>query len=577
MKIDITAKPFNLDSDGVKWTENTLAAMSTEDKIKQLFCAMARGFNRDELLRIIKTQKAGGLMFRPGSKVEISEASQFIRQNTAIPLLIAANTEAGANGLVFEGTSFGSPMSVAAASLQDASGDYAYKLGKVVGQEGQAVGLNWAFAPIIDIDYNYRNPITNTRTFGSNPDTVIACAGGYLRGAKEHNVAVSIKHFPGDGVDERDQHIVTAINSLSAEKWYETYGRVYQALIEQGAQTVMAGHIAQPAVAADINPKADTCLPGSLSKELLTGVLRKKFRFNGVITTDASPMLGFTTAMKRRDAVPCAIAAGCDMILFCKSAEEDFHFMLEGMKNGVITPERLDEAVTRILALKASLKLHSTKAQPDLSIIGSAEHQAWAKEVADKSITLVRDTQHLLPLSPGKYKRVTLNVIQHDKSPANPLALKIKALFEKAGFSVTLRDRSVKLDIQDFFASEMPAEKMRLLTEMAQSTEEFAKSMDLYVYVANIEPSSNKTTARLDWEVLFGMGNDAPWFTAEVPTLFISTGVPYHLYDVPSAKTYINTYSSSDAVLDALMEKLAGHSKFTGVSPVDPFCGGAVV
>ena len=219
------------------------------------------------------------------------------------------------------------------------------------------MGLNWSFAPIVDINMDFHNPITNVRTFGSDPEQVLCCASAYLRGAKENHVAVAIKHFPGDGVDERDQHIVTSVNSLDAEQWDKTYGYVYQNLIDQGAQTVMAGHIALPCYAS----KEERFLPASLAKSLLTGLLREKLGFNGLISTDATPMVGFTAAMPRSKAIPTAIAAGADMILFNKDLDEDYRFLLDGIDSGIVTLERLDEAVTRILATKAALGLHRKK------------------------------------------------------------------------------------------------------------------------------------------------------------------------------------------------------------------------
>lgn len=192
----------------------------------------------------------------------------------------------------------------------------AYRLGKVSCSEGAAVGCNWAFAPVVDIDRNWRNPITNVRTYGDDPDRVLECGLNYMKAAKEENVLVAIKHFPGDGCDEVDQHILTSVNSLSCEEWDATYGKIYGGLIEAGAQTVMVGHIAQPAYQKLYNPDfPDKLVPATLSPELLKGLLRKKLGFNGLIVTDSTCMVGFSCAMKREKAVPYAIEAGCDMFL----------------------------------------------------------------------------------------------------------------------------------------------------------------------------------------------------------------------------------------------------------------------
>ena len=233
-------------------------------------------------------------------------------------------------------------------------------------------------------------------------------------------MAVTIKHFHGDGVDERDQHLLSTINSLSAEDWESTYGRIYKKLIDYGAQTVMTGHILQPEMTRKMCPgiKNEEILPASTNKYLITDLLREKMGFNGLVTTDATPMVGFSGFLTRREAIAKSIMAGVDVILFCKNIDEDFAGVKADIENGTITLLRVNEAVRRQLALKASLGLHKTHADgtiiPEkraLSVIGCAEHTAWAKECADKAITLVKDNQKLLPISSKKTRRIRLTVL----------------------------------------------------------------------------------------------------------------------------------------------------------------------
>lgn len=590
MEINLKANPFFLDEDGVNWVKDTLTGMTLEEKAGQVFCPM--GFNNDPafLTHLVNEIGIGGIMYRPAPAEDTFKTHQTLQGMAKIPLLLAANTEAGGNGLVVEGTSFGSPMAVAATG----DAENGYRMGKVACREGAALGLNWSFTPIVDIDKEFHNPITNVRTFGSNPERVLSFASRYMDAANEENVAVAIKHFPGDGVDERDQHILTSVNSLSVAEWEESYGKVYRALIEKGAKTVMVGHIANPAYVKEINPNAakeELLRPASLSWELLTGLLREKIGFNGLISTDSTPMVGFTAAMPRHKAIPTAIASGADMILFNKSLEEDFGFLLQGIRDGILSEERLDEAVTRILATKASLGLHimqkegvlapnvrakdmPCEKEAAIAIVGCKEHQAWAKEVADNAITLVRDEQKLLPISPAKTKRVYLNVIQRDMEPTNPLVTAWKEKFEAEGFEVTVRNRTTKVDVPQISNPESATEAQRkMVIEMYRSIEDMKKDYDLYVYVCNMENASNNTTLRLNWNVAFGLGDDAPWFAAEIPVLMISTAYPYHLFDAPMIKTYINTYSKEENFIDATIEKLMGRSDFKGQSPVDPLCG----
>ena len=577
--IDYKANPFFLSDEDISWVEETLASMTMEEKAGQVFCPIGMGADEQMLRGMICGLGIGGIMYRPGPKAVIQETHRRIQNMAKIPLLLAANTEAGGSGLSFEGTGFGCPMAVAATG----DPENAYRMAKVACAEGATMGLNWSFAPVVDIDMDFHNPITNTRTFGSDRDMVIACGSRYLDAADECGVAVSIKHFPGDGVDERDQHIVTSVNSLSCEDWTESYGKVYKTLIDKGAKTVMVGHIAQPAWARRINPAIsakDALCPASLSREIMTGLLRGELGFNGLITTDSSAMVGLTAAMPRRVAVPHAIAAGADMILFNKDLQEDYDYLLAGLKDGLLTEERLDDAVRCILATKASLKLHVKQREgtlvppPEaLSEVGKSEYRAWSDEVADKAVTLVHDRQNLLPISPKKYPRLYLNVIQKSSDPEDPFVLAWKKAFEDEGFAVTVRDRRVSIEPSDFDGKPLSPEKVRLMNELYRGVEEMKKDYDLYVYICNMTNASNNTTLRLNWNVVFGLGDDAPWLVAEIPVMMISTGYPYHLFDAPMIDTFINTYSSEPQYRRAVIEKVMGRSEFKGVSPVDPYCG----
>ena len=499
----------------------------------------------------------GGLFFRDGVGEEMRKTFEYAQSHSRIPLLIPSNLEAGGDGAATNGTPYGKQMACAAAGDKK----YAYRLGKIACTEAAALGINWAFAPVVDIDRNYHNPITNVRTYGDDPDTVYTYAKEYMRAAKECNVAVSVKHFPGDGVDERDQHLVTSVNSLSMEEWDETYGKIYRRLIEDGALTVMAGHIALPAYQEHYNPQtAGSTIPASLSRELLNNLLRDKLGFNGLVITDATPMVGFTSAMAREKSVPLAIESGCDMFLFNKDLAEDYQFMMDGYKSGVLSEKRLLEANKRILALKAALKLHEKKAagtlvppEDSLQVLKSRQHTEWAKELADRSITLVKDTQKLLPVSAERYPKVLLEIM--GGFPSNERVLKqVKEELEKKKFQVFVYEK----------------ENFEIGVDNVKT---FKEKYDLVIYIGNVENASNQTTNRLNWYTFWGQGNNVPWFANEIPVLFISVANPYHLLDVPMIKTYINCYSNNEYVIEAVVEKITGNSEFKGKNPVDPFCG----
>ncbi len=555
--MNLKERPFYLNDAEIAWVENTYKSMSIEEKIGQLFCPIGYSTEPDYLKHELLDKHIGGLFFRDGVGKEMRSTFAFAQAYSKIPLLVPSNLEAGGDGAATDGTPYGKQLQVAAAN----DPKYAYRLGEVATSEAAALGINWAFAPVIDIDMNFRNPITNVRTYGSDKEKVLANASEYLKAAKKNNVAVSLKHFPGDGVDERDQHILTSVNTLSMEEWDETFGYVYKKLIEQDALTVMAGHIALPAYQEHYNPHMEGKLvPATLSKELLQNLLREKLQFNGLIITDATPMVGYTAAMERRKAIPAAIEAGCDMILFNKDLAEDYEYMMEGYRNGILSTKRLEEAVYRILALKAALKLPQKKregklvpGEQALSVLKCEEHVEWAYELADRAITLVKDTQKVLPIAPHKYKRVLLEVL--GDFPSNERVIRtVEAELKKRGFQVTLYEK------EDF-------------SKGVDNVTMFKSKYDLVVYLGNVENASNKTTNRLNWYTFFGQGNNVPWFVKEVPTIFASLANPYHLFDVPMVQTYINCYSNNQYVLEELVKKLCGESTFKGVSPVDPFCG----
>ena len=558
---DYRAKPFNLDDEDVAWVEKTFSEMTEDEKIQSLFFPCMRNYDEASIDELLDTLHPCGVMYRPCSAEEAVNATNMFRKKCKIPMLIAANLEKGGNGIVNEGTLIGAPLQIAATD----NVENARRLGILCAREGKAVGANYAFAPIIDIDYNFRNPITNTRTFGSDPARVAAFGAAYTEECQKLGVCVSIKHFPGDGRDERDQHLVTSINDMSCEDWMATYGNNYKASIDKGALTVMVGHIMQPAWQKRINPdlKDEDIMPATLSPELIgpEGLLRTYLGFNGVSCTDATTMAGFTIPMDRSKSVPYSIACGADIFLFNKNMEEDLEYMRKGVADGVITKERLDEAVKRVLALKAALKLYKQtedlKVEDALAVLGCEEHQQWAKEVADQAVTLVKEEKGVLPLDPVHKKRVLYCPIESEQGVSYSVKAGVcdhfKQLLEKEGFEVT---------------TFVPAPMFEGKTPRQ---DEVTKGYDYIIYLANMSTKSNQTTVRIEWQQ--PMGANCPHYVNSVPTIFISVENPYHLLDVPRVKTFINAYNSNDYVLDAIIDKIMGRSEFKGKNPVDPFCG----
>lgn len=554
--------PYYLSERQIDWVKNTIADMSIEEKIGQLFCGIVFEDNEDYVRMLSEQVHIGGWMGRPLPMDTVIRMANLGQKTSKIPLLIAANFEAGGDGLVTEGTNVGPNLQIGATGDAKMAAKQAY----VCAKEGVAVGANYAFAPVIDINYDFQNPIMGTRLFGEDAEFVAEAGKEYTQTAQELGMAVSIKHFPGDGVDYRDQHLVTSVNSLSCEEWDESFGKAYQRSIDAGALTVMAGHIMQPAYSKYFRPdlKDEDIMPATLAPELLNDLLRKKLGFNGMIITDSSTMAGMCIPMRRSDLVPAAIAAGCDMFLFTKDAQEDFGYMMKGYQDGVITEERLEDALIHILGVKAALKLPEKKADGSIyveeekarKIVGCEEHKEIELACADKAVTLVKSKEEIFPVTPEKYKRILLyfyGMGEGGMGNAADIGTDFKRKLEKRGFQVNLYDPGKGVE------------------GMLRGYEEIVEKYDMIFYIADLQTKSNQTTVRIEWKA--AMGGDVPVHIHDVPTVFISFANPYHLQDVPRVKTYINAYKFKDANIDVLLDKLMGKSEFKGVSPVDAFCG----
>ena len=580
MKVDLQAKPYNLDEAGIKWVNDTIESMSIEEKIGQLFINMGSSRTEEYLTGVLNDYHIGGVRYNPGKSDEVYEQNRILQENSKIPLLIAANTEMGGNGASTDGTYIGNEVKIAATN----DPKYAYEMGRVSGVEAAAIGCNWSFAPIVDLLRNWRNPIISTRTWSADVDQTIELSLAYMKGIQESGIAPAAKHFPGDGIDERDQHLSFAPNHYSVEEWDATFGKVYSSLFDAGLPSIMAGHIPLPSYVRYFKPDAtvqEATLPATINKYILTDLLRDKLEFNGLVVTDASHMVALTGAMQRKDMLPAAIAAGSDLFLFFNDPDEDFQWMMDGYKNGVISEDRLQEALTRILGIKAAIGLHK-KAKTELlpakeeamAKIGLPENKKIAKEVADKAITLVKNNEDIFPISPDTQKRVLLVDVKGTQGGFGAMlggtekpSAKMKELLEAEGFEVSIWEAAEEKIMK------MPEdERQAALQNVYAQKRPIADLKDNYDLIINLAVVNPNTDQRIQWPASKGTP-DIPFYVHEVPTIFVSLQSPFHLADVPQVKTYINAYDTKEITLEALVEKFLGRSQFTGVSPVDAFCG----
>jgi len=555
-KVDLKAKPYNLSDEDIKWVKDTIAGMSDEEKIGQLFINLfffgGDQFSGNTLTNteILNKYHIGGARYQGGTSEQVQDLINELQANTKVPLLVAANCDSGGNGAMNDGTY------VAKAAMCEASGDeqVSYDAGYVSGREEHAIGVNWNFDPCVDILKNWRNTIVNTRAYGTNAQTVNKHTNAYIKGLTQSNIGVCIKHWPGDGTEERDQHLVMGVNEMGVDEWEESFGQVYRNHIENGVHSIMAGHIALPEYQKQLVPGLEDrdVLPATLAPELLNGLLKTKLGFNGLILTDASHMLGMTAAMRREDYVPQSIAAGCDMFLFFNNIDEDFNFMLNGYKNGVITEERLQDALERILGLKAAIGLHTAqkegkllRTREDLKVVGCEDYIERAKAAADKGITLVKNTLDQLPIRPETHKRIRLYFLEGEKGGIYEAGSKtldfIKEELEKRGFEVTINDGT---------------------TRIKGPTLKYREEVDAAFVFADVVGYGAQNNYRIQWKT--AMSNEVPWYVYEVPTVFVSLNFTTHLTDVPMVKAYINAYNDDEITIKAVIDKIIGESEFKG-------------
>ena len=447
-----------------------------------------------------------------------------------------------------------------------------------------------AFAPVVDITYNWECEEVLSRAYGNDPKMVATMGKAFMDGLHEtEGVYCCAKHFPGNGQDYRDAHMSNNVNHFGLDDWMDSYGRVYKTLIDGGLDAIMGGHIMMPTYMQELNPDItmDEMMPATLCPEIMTGLLRDKLGFNGMVVTDASHMVGMTNRMKRRDMLPAAINAGCDMFLFFNDPEEDFNAMLDAYTTGVISESRMEEALTRILGLKAARGIHRMT-QEELcgteealaEALNRPEFRAVAPAISRDALTLVKyKDADVLPLDPNRTRRIMIVSVKGADGPMAALAaMAMGAGGKQKTPAEKLRDRLIEKGF-DAFIYVSPLDKM--LAEVKEgkpfnlnlyfagknAIEDFVAGQDLVITlfnVANGHPS-------------FGMskgGGEIPWYVHELPVVGISVNKPTMLADCPMLRTYINTYDSNDDTMDALVDALLeGPEAFRGSDPIDAYCG----
>ncbi|MBY2962406.1 glycoside hydrolase family 3 protein [Rhizobium leguminosarum] len=548
---ELRKAPFNLDDAAISWIRDVYASLDLDDKIGQLFTLIMIGTDEEDFKRIASLRPGGVTRFFTADlELERRVISDLVAKSK-VPPIISADLEGSRHSFAF-GTPVLGQLGLAAVDDVQAT----EKSSEILAREGRAMGVRWSFTPVIDINTAFRSPIVGTRSYGSDVNKIERHAVAHVHGLQRNGVAATAKHWPGEGYDDRDQHLVTTTNPLSMDEWKETFGRLYRTLITEGVLAIMSGHISLPAYIRSKMPDAglEAFRPASVSRLLNVDLLRNELGFNGIIVSDATPMGGLSAWGHHLDTLPDIIANGCDMILFSDEPEQDMAAVKGAIEDGRITPERLEEAVLRVLALKAHLKLFQpSDVLPDAAearhLLAHPDNVAASREYIGRSPTLVKDVNGIFPLDPAKTKRVLLvdGGIIHPLMP-QPLEFLLPALLRKGGFEVTI-DRPDIVPTPDDF--------------------------DLVLYALGDESLLVRGRIFVDWHRMGGGGlfkaMYRPW--TNIPSVMISFGHPYHLYDAPRVPAYINAYSTMDSVQEAVVDCMLGRKPFLGINPVDPFCG----
>jgi beta-glucosidase-like glycosyl hydrolase len=400
------------------WADSVLAMLSLEEKAGQLLMPWILGdfspdgsAGREKLLEMVEELGLGGVIVSVGSPTEVAVKLNQLQADSKLPLLVAADLERAA-GFRFRGivylpgpialggaTEFPSLMAVGATG----DGELARTMGEVTGLEARALGVHVPFAPVLDVNNNPDNPIINIRSFGEDPKDVARLGTAFVRGLQDAGAIATGKHFPGHGDTDTDSHLDLPIIDVTRERMDSVELVPFQAVIDEGIGGIMTAHLSIPAVTADRNT------PATLSRGVLTGLLREEMGFEGLIFTDAMDMYAIDRRHSRKEAAVRAVEAGADVLLMPADPEAARDGIVEAVEEGRLPMERLDSSVLKILEAKESLGLDRNRLVSIEEVakkVGIKEHQDAAQEVADRSVTLLKNDGNLLPLLGTRSARV---------------------------------------------------------------------------------------------------------------------------------------------------------------------------
>lgn len=522
----------------------SIEAMTLREKINQTI--------------VIQMKKGETVDFTPGAafffgqiiteadEAGLDELRGYVKElcdNCDIPPLITSDFENGCGSMVKSLTPL--PYMMGLGATNDAQ--MAYDYGKVTAIEARSIGANWTFSPVSDLNRNRRNPLINNRGLTDDSELAVKMLPQIVKGMQDNGISACAKHFPGDGMDYRDQHITTTYNDCDLDDWRATYGKVFAEMIDAGVDSVMAGHIGLPAYTKELSERFNMPLPATLSKELITDLLKGEMGFDGIVVTDALGMGGFIGWYPTRTQAEIeSFKAGCDMMLWPTAEYADA--LEKAILEGYIPMSRLDDAVTRILRVKEKRGLFAPERKlfRDISEEEASFIKDFQKRCSEQSITMVRNRLGHFPLN-EKTKKIGIVVIC-EHAPALEDAKALKTEFEARGFEVDYNDGG--------WISEKEA--ARIFNEN-----------DLVIYATFSRPFrpigfldyTGERANRLRTSYL------SPNFVDKLAV--VSFGSPYFGDQYfEKVQTYVNAYSMLECSTEAFVRAACGEIAFEGRSPV---------
>lgn len=463
------------------------------------------------------------------------------KQLTGLPCVMTTDIEYGPGSYCLDLPHMPNPMAWGACN----DPDLIERAGELTGRICRKAGVNHILAPVVDLNINFQAANVGIRSVSDDPDRVIKIAGAYIRGVqKKGYLGACLKHFPGDGIDDRNQHFMTIENSLSQEEWMNSYGKVYKELFKQGVMSVMVGHISLPAFQSEREKDVYGALPGTASYDLITGLLKGKLGFEGCVISDAMSMIGICARIKPEKLGTEFFKAGGDLMLFPENGE--LERLISAVKSGEISIERIKDAATRVLKMKERLRLfEDTDIDAEIGDISLdlIEMEKVGQQISDTAVHVVRNFENVIPFKKPNPKVLMINLTGH--------------YYYKPIVGDEFRAMA------DEFCKQGATVK-ELFDPYHTEVEEIMDDYDLIVAVTKIH--YHGATLRMGWKNIMSFWRGLVLHHPGM--VFVSLDDPYKLYDFPYAKTYINTFGDSDCSMRSAVKLILGKIEDKGKNPV---------